>query len=294
MRGTWLGCLIAGVGRVCLIAYVLLEGLLVVSTLRIDSSVKTPPLFTAQALQRCSNHGQCNSFDKCTCNEGWRGTACGIPSCAALSDCSGNGVCTAPNTCQCNSGFGGAMCNVTLSCPAVNDCSGNGVCTGAESCRCYQGFIGDDCSSVDCSTVGNCNGHGSCTQPGFCSCSAGYSGAGCANLCGDGVVQSTEGCDDGNAADGDGCSSSCALESGWFCERRSVAMHTNSSSGSGSGSGVVTVNSTVFGPLCVFGGVLSERSLYNSPGTTALHSAAYKCTASACSKCGNRVVEGNE
>jgi fibro-slime domain-containing protein len=35
--------------------------------------------------------------------------------------------------------------------------------------------------------------------------------------CGDGVVQSTETCDDRNAIGGDGCSASCALEPGWTC-----------------------------------------------------------------------------
>lgn len=35
--------------------------------------------------------------------------------------------------------------------------------------------------------------------------------------CGDGVVQSSEQCDDGGTVDGDGCSSSCELEPGWDC-----------------------------------------------------------------------------
>ncbi|MDD4628892.1 MAG: DUF4215 domain-containing protein, partial [Candidatus Peribacteraceae bacterium] len=36
-------------------------------------------------------------------------------------------------------------------------------------------------------------------------------------LCSDGFKDSAEGCDDGNANDGDGCTSSCAVESGWTC-----------------------------------------------------------------------------
>jgi cysteine-rich repeat protein len=36
-------------------------------------------------------------------------------------------------------------------------------------------------------------------------------------VCGDGMVQGTETCDDGNTTDGDGCSAVCAPESGWSC-----------------------------------------------------------------------------
>ena len=39
----------------------------------------------------------------------------------------------------------------------------------------------------------------------------------CRNACGDGAVRLDEQCDDGNAADGDGCSSNCVVESGWNC-----------------------------------------------------------------------------
>lgn len=36
-------------------------------------------------------------------------------------------------------------------------------------------------------------------------------------VCGNGAVESGEACDDGNTADGDGCSAACAVESGWSC-----------------------------------------------------------------------------
>jgi len=35
--------------------------------------------------------------------------------------------------------------------------------------------------------------------------------------CGDGLFRGTEGCDDGNLVNGDGCSSLCAIEFGWKC-----------------------------------------------------------------------------
>ena len=35
--------------------------------------------------------------------------------------------------------------------------------------------------------------------------------------CGDGIVDGSEQCDDGNTARGDGCSATCTIESGWTC-----------------------------------------------------------------------------
>ncbi len=39
----------------------------------------------------------------------------------------------------------------------------------------------------------------------------------CGAECGDGLVQAEEGCDDGDATGGDGCSASCTVEPGWSC-----------------------------------------------------------------------------
>ena len=36
-------------------------------------------------------------------------------------------------------------------------------------------------------------------------------------LCGDSLLAASEQCDDGNGADGDGCSLACAIEEGWIC-----------------------------------------------------------------------------
>ena len=40
----------------------------------------------------------------------------------------------------------------------------------------------------------------------------------CASVCGDGLVVAAETCDDNGTAAGDGCSDSCAVESGWACD----------------------------------------------------------------------------
>ena len=39
----------------------------------------------------------------------------------------------------------------------------------------------------------------------------------CTPLCGNGVLDASEGCDDDNTADGDGCSSTCTVEDGYGC-----------------------------------------------------------------------------
>jgi len=37
-------------------------------------------------------------------------------------------------------------------------------------------------------------------------------------FCGDGIIEDTEACDDGNTLSGDGCSSDClSVETGWTC-----------------------------------------------------------------------------
>ena len=58
-----------------------------------------------------------------------------------------------------------------------------------------------------------------------CICSPGFYGAACdgdlpgGTKCGDGFKTLLEGCDDGNARNGDGCSSGCNVEEGWLCKQ---------------------------------------------------------------------------
>ena len=39
----------------------------------------------------------------------------------------------------------------------------------------------------------------------------------CSAICGDGIVVSSEGCDDANSNNGDGCSSACQVENNYVC-----------------------------------------------------------------------------
>jgi cysteine-rich repeat protein len=47
----------------------------------------------------------------------------------------------------------------------------------------------------------------------------GNTNIGAVQACGDGALHRSEDCDDGNEDDGDGCSQSCEVESGWACSR---------------------------------------------------------------------------
>ncbi len=40
-------------------------------------------------------------------------------------------------------------------------------------------------------------------------------------ICGNGVLETSEGCDDGNKTAGDGCCPKCAVELGWKCTKES-------------------------------------------------------------------------
>jgi cysteine-rich repeat protein len=67
-----------------------------------------------------------------------------------------------------------------------------------------------ECSA--CSTFSSCS-----------SCNIGFtlSGVNCIRNCGNGIRTQGEQCDDGNAINGDGCSSNCTLEKGFICSMSS-------------------------------------------------------------------------
>ncbi|RKH52498.1 DUF4215 domain-containing protein [Corallococcus aberystwythensis] len=52
--------------------------------------------------------------------------------------------------------------------------------------------------------------------------------AGSPSICGDGVKEGNEGCDDGNTTSGDGCNASCQVEPGWNCGATGLRCHAAS------------------------------------------------------------------
>jgi cysteine-rich repeat protein len=86
-------------------------------------------------------------------------------------------------------------------------CLNGGRCSSATtSCECpvLYGWDGPDCSTPLCAPP--CENGGHCYSALQCHCVPGYAGQACTReRCGDGYVSSSEICDDGNAADDDGC-----------------------------------------------------------------------------------------
>ena len=70
---------------------------------------------------------------------------------------------------------------------------------------------------LDNGTINNDNTGNGCSP--FCTLEPTCPSAGgaCTAVCGDGIVEPGEACDDGNTTNGDGCSSTCQVEPGWTC-----------------------------------------------------------------------------
>lgn len=108
-------------------------------------------------------------------------------------------------------------------CP--DDSNGDGSCFAGEcTLDCEMGWQQldtecvdvNECDALPCATNEACSN----TDGGYeCACEVGFDdvGGGCRAVCGDSIRVSSEECDDGNAAAGDGCSTSCTAEQGWTC-----------------------------------------------------------------------------
>jgi len=108
---------------------------------------------------------------------------------------------------------------------------GNGVLDAGEACDDHNVIDGDGCdSNCTVTACGNqittqatgerCDGTPNCTAG--CACASGYTpdwqGFCLPVVCGNRWQEDTEECDDANSSDGDGCSSTCQVESGFTCE----------------------------------------------------------------------------
>ena len=85
------------------------------------------------------------------------------------------------------------------------------------------GLLGSGCSAGKSAAgrggvgTGGAGGSGSLGPGGTLRLDAGSSDHPSGGACGDGVIQRSEGCDDANKVDGDGCSRICQLEANWLC-----------------------------------------------------------------------------
>ena len=167
---------------------------------------------TAMSLLACgSSGGFAHDLDKVVCDR-----ACGVSLC-------GNGVrdgaeacddrnmqnndgcsasCAVEDGWQCRRGDGIAVDQGYCCYPS--DIAGSGECdlTSRELCTQRTGFTG----------IWYWSDQAQCQQSAQRNCAA----VGAA-VCGNGRKEENEACDDGDNANGDGCSAQCAIESGWTC-----------------------------------------------------------------------------
>ncbi|CAI2380290.1 unnamed protein product [Moneuplotes crassus] len=145
------------------------------------------------------------------------------------SDCSGveagwvcsNSTFESGDVCtQCGNGY--VQNDSTYPTQCVTSC-GDSKRAGSEVCdngsTAGTGGCSSDCTSITSGWV--CSG-GTPTSVDTCTqCSAGTypntAKTACVTICGDGLKAGTEKCDDGNTNNGDGCSSTCQVESSWVC-----------------------------------------------------------------------------
>eukprot|EP00961_Rhodomonas_salina_P037329 501695-Rhodomonas_salina.1 len=105
-------------------------------------------------------------------------------------------------------------------------------------CFCVPGFATNGSECEVCPVTKYCPGHGEvvdcplyATSPAGsievddCYCSEGWASladGSCEPICGDGISQEIEACDDGGRAPLDGCSANCTVERGWICRYGSL------------------------------------------------------------------------
>lgn len=163
----------------------------------------------------------------------------------------------------------------TEACDDGNLVSGDGcskTCT-KEFCgdNIVQSAIGEQCEGTgtqSCTTSTGLAGKRSCQSCKYSTCTATVTAA----VCGNGIVQTGEQCDDGDLVSGDGCSQTCIRE---FC-------------------GDAIVHSGL-GEQCEGTGTQSCTTSTGATGTRSCQSCKLStCTATAAARCGDGIIQSNE
>jgi cysteine-rich repeat protein len=143
-----------------------------------------------------------------------------------------------------------------------------------------------DCDEEDCDTDndGDCD----CDDTEDDDCDLGP-------VCGNGVIEAPEACDDGNTIAGDGCSATCTVEHVCVCgdgvvDAGEACDDGNTTSGDG-----CSATCTIEEPVCVCGnGVVEAPEACDDGNTTAGDGCSATCTIEPQPVCGNGVVETGE
>lgn len=125
-------------------------------------------------------------------------------------------ICTAGSVCAVNScmdsyadcdGISSTGCEVDTANDKLNCGACGNKCFSQNECSVPKCMLGA-CDTVNVRTGFPCTG-GTCDGAGVC--------VPAPIVCGDGIVEAGELCDDGNTTNGDGCSNTCQIETGFLC-----------------------------------------------------------------------------
>jgi cysteine-rich repeat protein len=222
------------------------------------------------------------------CEDGNLASGDGCNSGCALEFC-GDGVinnngteeCEPPDTALCTNG-----------CAAREALCGDGFKTPPEQCEDGNLANGDGCTS-SCTLefcgdgVVNNDGVEACEPPGTALCTTT-----CTirfPLCGDGLLTSPEECEDGNLANGDGCTSSCVLE---FCGD-GVINNNDAEACEPPGASACTDACTIRTPLCGDGFVTPPEECEDGNLTDG-DGCSSACASEAAPFCGDGVMDDGE
>ena len=179
----------------------------------------------------CSDSEPCNGTETCqshVCQPGTplsdntpcgAGLVCRSGTCASAG-CN-NGYLEPGEDCEDRNAVNGDGCDNDChwSCPTNSDCSDGNVCNGAESCQ---------SSAHTCQSATSVANNTSCGGSRVC-----WNGVCVTPSCRNGKREGSEACDDGNSDNGDGCSASCQVETGWQCagDEPSSCTHVSTDAG---------------------------------------------------------------
>jgi len=171
------------------------------------------------------------------------GTELGGATCTSVMDSGYTGALGCSSTCK----FDVSLCIAPCTCPSdgdacTTDICYNNICRHIPESNCCTSS--NQCNDNNICTTNICSGN-VCSYPTITSClnSDGCCPTGCsltndnncASVCGNGIREGSEGCDDGDTSSGDGCSNLCVVESGWTCNTATPNVCTQSCTPSCSG-----------------------------------------------------------